>query len=71
MEKVLVTGGPFAGLVGCLVDGSVTVEIFGRLCNAGCPAYIIQDTTVNQEINPIINDRVILEVSHGKHGFYA
>lgn len=39
MEKVLVTAGQFAGVVGELINGSVVIEIFGRECNIGCPDY--------------------------------
>jgi len=72
MEKVIVrvTSGPFSGLVGELVDGSVTIEIFGRECNIGCPEYVVQSTPISPEI-AFIDDRVILEISHAKHGFYS
>ena len=71
MKKVIVTGGPFTGFVGELIDESVNVEIFGRLCDIGRPAYVVQSKQ-SKHNNPIItNDRVILEIRHAKHGFYA
>lgn len=48
MEKVYVrvTEGPFAGFTGELIDGDITVVIYGSPYHIGCPAYVVLDATV-------------------------
>lgn len=53
MEKILVTAGQFTGVVGELIDGSVTVEIFGLECNIGCHEYVVQDRPVHNPVRYI------------------